>query len=42
MEHPDHEPTVVVPRHKAVRPGTLNRILKDAGISRDEFLRLLK
>lgn len=42
MEHPDFEPTIVVPRHKELRPGTLNRILKTAEISRQEFLRLLR
>lgn len=32
-----------VPKHnKDMRTGTLNRILKDAGISRDEFVRLLR
>jgi predicted RNA binding protein YcfA (HicA-like mRNA interferase family) len=41
LEHPDVAPTVVVPHHKSLRIGTLNRILRDAGISRDEFLRLL-
>jgi predicted RNA binding protein YcfA (HicA-like mRNA interferase family) len=42
MEHPDFEPTVTVPRHKELRPGTLNKILKTAEISREEFVRLLK
>jgi predicted RNA binding protein YcfA (HicA-like mRNA interferase family) len=42
LEHPDFEPTIVVPRHKELRPGTLNKILKTAEISRDEFTRLLK
>jgi len=41
MEHPNYEPTIVVPRHKELRPGTLNQILKTAEISRDEFRRLL-
>lgn len=42
MEHPDFEPTIVVPRHKELRPGTLNKILKSADVSREEFLKLLK
>jgi len=42
LEHPEHEPTVVVPRHKELRPGTLNQILKTAEISREEFQRLIK
>jgi predicted RNA binding protein YcfA (HicA-like mRNA interferase family) len=31
----------VVPRHKGLRPGTLNQILKTAEISRDEFRKLI-
>lgn len=41
LEHPDFDPTIVVPRHKELRPGTLNQILKTAEISRDEFRKLL-
>jgi predicted RNA binding protein YcfA (HicA-like mRNA interferase family) len=33
---------VVVPDHREVRMGTLHQILADAGLSVDEFLRLLK
>jgi hypothetical protein len=32
---------VVVPDHKAVRLGTLRRIVADAGLTVDEFLDLL-
>ena len=32
---------VVVPDHKSVKPGTLHQILKAAGLSVDELLRLL-
>jgi predicted RNA binding protein YcfA (HicA-like mRNA interferase family) len=42
LEHPDYEPTIVVPRHKELRPGTLNQILKTAEISREEFKKLLR
>jgi predicted RNA binding protein YcfA (HicA-like mRNA interferase family) len=42
LEHPDFEPTIVVPRHKELRPGTLNQILKTAEISREEFRELLQ
>jgi len=42
MEHSDFEPTIVVPCHKELRPGTLDKILKTAEISRCEFLKLLK
>jgi len=42
LEHQDFDPTIVVPRHKELRPGTLNQILKTAEISREEFRRLIK
>lgn len=42
LEHPHFEPTIVVPRHKELRSGTLNQILKTAEISRDEFRALLR
>jgi predicted RNA binding protein YcfA (HicA-like mRNA interferase family) len=32
---------VVVPDHKQVRPGTLRRIIADAGMSVERFLELL-
>jgi predicted RNA binding protein YcfA (HicA-like mRNA interferase family) len=32
---------VVVPDHKSLRPGTLHQILKAAGLSVEELLRLL-
>ena len=32
---------VIVPDHKAVRVGTLRQILHDAGLSTDQFLKLL-
>lgn len=41
MEHPQFEPTIVVPLHRELKPGTLNQILKTAELSRDEFRRLL-
>ncbi len=41
LEHPDFQQTIVVPRHKELRPGTLNQILKTAEISREEFRKLL-
>lgn len=33
---------VVVPDHKTVKPGTLRKIIKDAGLTVDEFIHLLK
>lgn len=41
--HEGSQGTVSVPLHnRDMRPGTLNRILKDASIGRDELRRLLK
>jgi predicted RNA binding protein YcfA (HicA-like mRNA interferase family) len=41
--HPDSPSIVTVAVHaKDIKRGTLSGILSDAGISRDEFLRLLK
>ena len=31
-----------VPRHKELGPGLLRALIKDAGLSRDEFLALLR
>ena len=41
MSHPDLGYVVVVPLHKELAKGTLNRILKDTGLSRDDLRRLL-
>lgn len=32
---------VIVPAHKQIRPGTLRRIVADAGLTVDQFLQLL-
>ena len=32
---------LTLPAHKAVKRGTLRRVIKDAGLTRDEFLELL-
>lgn len=32
---------VVVPDHKEIRPGTLRRILHDAGLTAEDFISLL-
>ncbi len=43
LTHPNSPNIVTVAIHaKDVKRGTLSGILSDAGISRDEFLRLLK
>ncbi|MBI2907105.1 MAG: type II toxin-antitoxin system HicA family toxin [Chloroflexi bacterium] len=33
--------TVVVPRHREIKSGTLREILREADLARDEFRRLL-
>ncbi len=33
---------VTVPDHKELRPGTLSRILRDARIDREEFIRAIR
>jgi predicted RNA binding protein YcfA (HicA-like mRNA interferase family) len=40
--HPETNATVVVPRHRSIKKGTLSHILKQAGLTRDEFLELIK
>jgi predicted RNA binding protein YcfA (HicA-like mRNA interferase family) len=39
--HPDINHTVVVPRHQAIKAGTLREILREADLTRDEFRSLL-
>ncbi|MCI2429108.1 type II toxin-antitoxin system HicA family toxin [Candidatus Acetothermia bacterium] len=41
MFNPSTQKTVPVPYHKTVKPGVLLSIIKQAGLSRDEFLKLL-
>jgi predicted RNA binding protein YcfA (HicA-like mRNA interferase family) len=38
---PDHLP-ITVPDHNSVKPGLLRRILRDADLTVDDFLTLLK
>ncbi|MBI5226587.1 type II toxin-antitoxin system HicA family toxin [Candidatus Micrarchaeota archaeon] len=39
---PQENRTVIVPNHAEIRKGTLGSILRQAGISREEFLRMLE
>lgn len=39
--HPETQATVIIPRHPAIKKGTLMHILKQAGLTRDEFLELI-
>ncbi|GBE17788.1 MAG TPA: type II toxin-antitoxin system HicA family toxin [Euryarchaeota archaeon] len=34
--------TLSIPRHKELRPGLLRRLIRDSGLSVDEFVELLK
>ena len=38
---PDHSP-ITVPNHKTIKPGLLHQILRDANLTVDQFLSLLK
>jgi predicted RNA binding protein YcfA (HicA-like mRNA interferase family) len=42
LRRDDPPSRVVVPDHKAVRVGTLRRIIADAALTVDQFLELLK
>ncbi|MCK4310493.1 MAG: type II toxin-antitoxin system HicA family toxin [Methanomicrobia archaeon] len=36
------EVTLSVPKHKELKPGLLRKLIKDAGISSEEFIKLFK
>lgn len=40
--HPESKHTVVVPRHRVIKTGTLREILREANLSREEFRKLLR
>jgi len=40
--HPETNLTVVIPRHREIKTGTLREILREADLSRDEFRKLLE
>ena len=40
--HPEANYTVVVPRHREIKKGTLREILREANLSPEEFLKLLR
>ena len=40
--HPETNHTVVVPRHRIIKMGTLREILREANLGREEFRRLLR
>jgi predicted RNA binding protein YcfA (HicA-like mRNA interferase family) len=41
MHEGDPRKRLVVPLHRAVKVGTLSKLIKDAGITVDEFVELL-
>jgi predicted RNA binding protein YcfA (HicA-like mRNA interferase family) len=41
LKHPDRPVALVVPLHRELKRGTLAGILRDAGIDREDFRRLL-
>ena len=40
--HPETSHSVVVPRHRTIKMGTLREILREANLSREEFRKLLR
>lgn len=41
--HRDNPPRrITIPNHREIKPGTLTRILNDAGLTTQEFMDLLK
>lgn len=40
--HPEMNRTVVVPRHREIKTGTLHQILREANLTREEFRKLLE
>jgi predicted RNA binding protein YcfA (HicA-like mRNA interferase family) len=41
LKHPDRSTFLVVPRHRELKRGTLNGILRDPSLGRDELRQLL-
>ena len=39
---PETNRTVVIPRHREIKTGTLREILREANLTREEFRRLLE
>jgi predicted RNA binding protein YcfA (HicA-like mRNA interferase family) len=40
--HPETNRTVVIPRHREIKTGTLREILREANLTREEFRKLLE
>jgi predicted RNA binding protein YcfA (HicA-like mRNA interferase family) len=41
LNNPSHKP-LTVPNHKEIKPGLLRKMIKDANLTVEEFIRLLK
>jgi predicted RNA binding protein YcfA (HicA-like mRNA interferase family) len=41
MNHPNHEFIVVLPLHSQISKGVLNQIIKDLGLTVEDFLKLI-
>jgi predicted RNA binding protein YcfA (HicA-like mRNA interferase family) len=41
LNNPSHNP-LTVPNHKEIKPGLLRKMIKDANLTIEEFIRLLK
>ena len=40
--HPETQATTIVPKHSVIKKGTLAQILKQAGLTREDFFRLIQ
>jgi len=40
--HPETQATVSVPQHSSIKKGTLMHIIKQTGLTREEFIEQLK
>ncbi len=34
--------TIIVPNHKTIKPGTLRNIIRTSGLTKEEFLKLIR
>lgn len=42
LKKPDHVLSLVIPRHRTLKPGMLRSLIRDAGLTVDEFVQLLE
>lgn len=41
-DNPETKNTIVIPRHKQIKRGILREIIREAGLTREEFLKLIE